>query len=369
MPRDEAVAGIVTTLLYVTPHSAFENRLPTRPAALLDALLATGAFDTTVVVNRLRPSAFLGTRIDRVRRAAPAGVRVIEHAWPSGMLERRFLARATHALPVPVVAWVADPKSALFLADLGPGTIGVLDAYDAWDRSPLVVGARRRERVRDGYRAGARHARLVFANTELMASRLRALGATDVRRLPNAAPIPAPEAPDPEPSLTYVGRIHERFSCQLVSAAADRLPRVSFRIIGPLERRPAGWESMLQRPNIRVEGQLDERAARSAIGRSRGLLIPHAVDDYTRSQDAMKAWDAISVGAPVLATSIPPVDGWPPEMGLVADDSAGFAAAAERIVSGELDGGRSVRLAFAATNGWAQRAAEVVGALREVLDG
>lgn len=358
----------MTTLLYVSPHSAFETRLPTRPAALLDAVLATGAFDTTVVVNRLRPSAFVRTRIGRVRRAAPGGVRVVEHPWPSGMLERRFLARLTRTLPVPVVAWVADPKSALFLADLGPGTMGVLDAYDAWDRSPLVGGARRREGVRDGYQAGARYARLVFANTELMASRLRALGATDVRRLPNAAPIPDPVTPDPEPSLTYVGRIHERFSCELVAAAADRLPRVSFRIIGPLERRPSGWGSMLVRPNIRVEGQLDERAARSAIGRSRGLLIPHTVDDYTLSQDTMKAWDAISVGAPVLATSIPPVDGWPPGMGLVADDPAAFAAAAERIVSGELDDGRPARLAFAAANGWAHRAADVVAAVREVLD-
>jgi teichuronic acid biosynthesis glycosyltransferase TuaH len=164
----------------------------------------------------------------------------------------------------------------------------------------------------------------------------------------------------------YVGRIHERFSCELVAAAAERLPTVTFRIVGPVERTPDGWASLLDRPNVHHEGALDAETARVAIGRSRGLLIPHTVDDYTRSQDAMKAWDAISVGAPVLATRIPPVDRWPPGLALVATGPAEFAAAAERIASGELDAGRSDRLALAGANGWAQRAAEILDAIREV---
>jgi glycosyltransferase involved in cell wall biosynthesis len=356
----------VTTLLYVTPHPAYGATLPTRPGALLDALVASHAFDTTVVVNRVRPFAFLRARLGRDGRPPVPGVQVVEHAWPFGTRERRFLTRLAGSLSAPVTAWVADPKSALFLADLGPSAIGVLDAYDAWDLSPLVVGERRRNAVRDGYRVAARHARIVFANTELMADRLRDLGAADVRQLPNAAPVPDPIAPDAEPSLVYVGRIHERFSCELVAAAAEHLPAVTFRIVGPVERTPEGWASLLDRPNIRHEGALDADAARAAIGRSRGLLIPHAVDDYTRSQDAMKAWDAISVGAPVLATPIPPVDRWPPGLALVATGPAEFAAAADRIVSGELDARRGDRLAFAAANGWAQRAAEVVEAIREV---
>ena len=356
----------MTTLLYVTPHPAYGATLPTRPGALLDALVASRAFDTTVVVNRVRPSAFVRTRLGHDSRPTLPGVRVVEHAWPFGPRERRFLTRLAHSLPAPVIAWVADPKSTLFLADLGPTATGVVDAYDAWDISPLVVGERRRNAVRDGYRAAARYARIVFANTELMADRLRALGAADVRRLPNAAPVPDPIAPDPEPSLVYVGRVHERFSCGLVAAAAERLPAVTFRIIGPVERTPEGWSALLDRPNVRHEGALDAVAARAAIGRSRGLLIPHTVDDYTRSQDAMKAWDAISVGAPVLATPIPPVDRWPPGLALVATGPAEFAAAAERIVAGELDASRTDRLAFAAANGWAQRAAEILGAIREV---
>jgi len=353
-------------LLYVTPHPAHGPSLPTRPGALLDALLASGAFDTTVVVNRVRPATFLRARLGGDRRAAANGVRVVEHAWPFGRLERRFLARLARTLEPPVTAWVADPKAALFLADLGSAATGVVDAYDAWDLSPLVVGERRRNAAREGYRVAARHARLVFANTELMAGRMRDLGAADVRRLPNAAPAPDPITPDAEPSLVYVGRIHERFSCALVDAAAERLPNVPFRIIGPLERRPRGWDALLARPNVQHEPPLGPDAARSAIGRSRGLLIPHTVDEYTRSQDAMKAWDAISVGAPVLSTAVPPVDGWPPGLGFVAGDPAAFAAAAERIVAGALDGTRDARLAYAAANGWAQRAAEVVAALREV---
>jgi hypothetical protein len=82
----------------------------------------------------------------------------------------------------------------------------------------------------------------------------------------------------------------------------------------------------------------------------------------------MKAWDAISVGAPVLATPVPPVDRWPAGLALVAAAPGEFATAAERLVSGALDTARPDRLAFAAANGWAQRAATVIDAIRAVRE-
>lgn len=350
----------MTTLLFVTPHVAAANALPTRPQALLDALAATGAFAEVVVVNRLRPDTWLGRRSPV---ASGPGVRTVRHPWPFGRLERRYLARLARTLEPPVVCWIADPKSAIVLADLPGGAIRVLDAYDAWDRSPLVRGGRRRRAVVAGYRAAGAHADVVFTNTPAMADRLRAFGARDVHVLPNAAPPPRPVTPDRDPSLIYVGRIHERFSCALVAAVADASPDVPIDIVGPVERMPDGWEALVARRNIRLRGALPGPAARDAIGRSRGLLVPHVPDDYARSQDAMKAWDALSVGAPVLSTSVPPADAWTPGLAIVADDPTGFADGARRLVAGALDDARPARIAFAAANGWSDRAAAVLAAL------
>ena len=355
------------TLMYVTPHPLRGPTLPTRPQALLEALVATGAFDTIVAVNRVRPDAWWHR--SRAGASNAGAVRMVEHGWPFGRLERRALGRLVRSLPPPLVCWIADPKSAPVLADLPAGAIGVLDAYDAWDRSPLVRGGRRRRAVVAGYRAAGAHADLIFANTPTMADRLRGFGGRDVRVLPNAAPIPVRVTADRESSLIYVGRIHERFSCALVAAAADALPHVAIRILGPVERRPAGWDDLIARANVRTGPPLPWPAAREAIGRSHGLLVPHLPDEYTRSQDAMKAWDALSVGAPVLSTSVPPADAWGPELAIIADDPEGFTAGARRLVAGDLDPGREARLAFAAANSWQARATSVVDAIQDVTAG
>ena len=44
----------------------------------------------------------------------------------------------------------------------------------------------------------------------------------------------------------------------------------------------------------RARGAACTAEARRLIGRSAALLVPHLVDDYTQSQDAMKAWDALA---------------------------------------------------------------------------
>jgi hypothetical protein len=162
-----------------------------------------------------------------------------------------------------------------------------------------------------------------------------------------------------------VGRVHERFDTSLVAAVADRLPDVPIVIAGAIERRPAGWAGLIARGNVRLEGTVPYERARDLIGRSRGLLVPHRPDDYTRSQDAMKAWDAISVGAPVLSTRVPPADQWAEPLAAVADEPADFAAKAVRLVAGQFDAGRQGRLELAAANTWPRRAEAAVAAIRE----
>ena len=370
------------TLVFITPHPAASPGLPTRPASLLAEFVATGAFDDVVVVNRLRPAA-IARRIGGVRPIVrgglpglatklPNGTRLIEHPWPFCRLERRFLGgvlqRTAASANAPVVVWVADPKSVPAVVQCGrrarPWRV-VVDAYDAWDRSPLVRGRRRREAVLEGYRAAAA-ADLVFANTPAMRDRLVALGAIDVRVLPNASPLvdtAVVSAGSPK-SLIYVGRIHERFDAELASAVAAALPGTTFTIAGPVEREPAGWGRLASQANVRLAGRVDPAEARRMVAAAAAVLIPHRVDDYTRSQDAMKAWDAIAVGTPVISTPIPPVDDWPIGLAEVCPDADTFIAAAGRAVAGEFEAGRARRLLFAAENQWSSRAATAIAAMR-----
>lgn len=373
------------TLVFVSPHPAGSSGLPNRPSSLVTAFTDATAFREVIVVNRVRPVAFVrgrgrrpilaGGLLGATRRLVNGGV-LIEHPWPFGGLERRFLRGLLAGLgrsEGEVVAWVADPKSVAAVI-AGPGDAKwrvVVDAYDAWDRSPLVRGTRRLRAVSDGYRAAAGGADIVFANTIEMQNRLTALGARDVRLLPNACPPvdrgTAAGAPRPG-GLVYVGRIHERFDARLTRAVATALPETTFVIAGPVEREPDGWSALAACPNVRLPGRVEPGAARELIRGAAALVIPHLVDDYTRSQDAMKAWDAIASGTPVISTRIPPAAGWPSGLAEVCPDTESFVAAARRAVDGQLEAGRDRRLAFAADNQWSARARTAITAIEGLTD-
>ena len=404
------------SLIFVSPHRARSGSdIPTRPAALLRQFIDSGAFDAVTVVNRLRPDlavramAAIPRRGERLTRFGPlfglaaplktdgpdpaadganergtgtaasvarTRVTLVEHPWPYGAMESGFLARlvAEAATSGPTVLWVADPKSARVFERLDGVSrlVTAFDAYDAWDLSPLVRGRRRLDAVRRGYSAAAKGADVVFANTRLMRDRLSAMGARHAVLLPNACADVSPGAPAAEPYLAYVGRIHERFDVRLALAVADALAGgahqgATLRIAGPVEREPAGWAALAAHSSVRMVGPLPAAQARAFVAGARALLVPHTPDDYTRSQDAMKAWDAIAAGVPVVSTSVPPADGWPPDLAVVADDPVGFAAAAMEALDGHLDGSRQARLDHAAANRWQDRARtalEVLAGLR-----
>lgn len=377
------------TLIFISPHPAGSAGLPNRPASLLSAFIDARTFDEVIVVNRLRPTDFVGhvgggRPISRrglagITRRLASGAVLVEHPWPFGRLERRFLggvlAASASRSATGVVAWVADPKSVTAVVGAGGDRLRwrvVVDAYDAWDRSPLVRGERRLRAVSDGYRAAAAGADLVFANTTAMRDRLAELGARDARLLPNACPPldPRPAPADDRPAgLVYVGRIHERFDAELAGAVAAALPETTLTIAGPVEREPVGWSALAARSNVRLPGRVEPRAAREMIGAAAALIVPHRVDDYTRSQDAMKAWDAIASGTPVISTPLPPADGWPTGLAEVCPNTDAFVAAARRAVDGQLEAGRADRLAFAAENQWSARAAVAIAAIADLMNG
>jgi glycosyltransferase involved in cell wall biosynthesis len=365
-------------LIYVTPQLLLPggSGLPNRPAALLEAMSRTGAFASIVAVSRVRPwylrdlprTARLTWRqgIPSARWDMNATTSAIVHGAPFGRLEAGFLRGLIESMPSRRILWVSDPKSAAVFGSLrrqSAADLMVFDAYDAWDLSPLVRGRRRRAAVAHGYQMAAEHADEIFANTPFMLERMHHLGARSIHLLPNAAPPVEPWRSAEPPYLAYLGRIHERLATTLLAAAATAVPGVLLRIAGPLERAPAGWDILVGLPNVRVEPALTGLAARRFLGEARAVLVLHTVDDYTRSQDAMKAWDAIAVGTPVISTPIPPVTSWPSGLGITVSDSSSVVAAVHRVLNGETDKTRDLRLGFAAANGWDRRARAVLEVL------
>jgi glycosyltransferase involved in cell wall biosynthesis len=223
---------------------------------------------------------------------------------------------------------VADPRSAGSLQRLGDASLKVFDAYDAWDLSPLFSGRPRIiDEIRRGYVAAAAHADLVIANSPTMAERMKKLGAARVVIIPNGAPEPRPLAV-PFGNVLYVGNIQSRLRMDLMHAAArvaESMGR-SFRIVGSLQEEPEGWSRLMRLPSVSYGGalygdSLDREFAAASVG-----VVPHVVDDYTASQDAMKTWQYLAAGLSVVTTSVPPAASVP-KLVSIADDPTTFGAA------------------------------------------
>lgn len=307
-------------IVLVAPHGRAvteERGWSTRPARLAEAMVAAGA--EVVIISRTSPwktwkargrvrwNPRMGVAFESVH-AMSAGLTLIEHPFPAGPLEQRAITRIIRSLPCTVKAViVTDPRSAGVLRHDLPG-IGIFDAYDAWDLSPLFRGRHRVIReIRAGYRIAAAHSDLVIANTPLMGRRMRSLGASETRLLPNGGPEPAPLAQIGRDVL-YVGNVQDRVRVDLLRAASEAADAAgaALRVVGAIQNEPPGWRDLIGRPNVHYVGPaygaaLERELAVGGVG-----VVPHRVDDYTLSQDAMKVWDYLAHGIAVVSTPVPP---------------------------------------------------------------
>ncbi len=376
MRVDKAEPSQSGVVVLVTPHGralTAQRGWTTRPAQLGRAMAMngrevviiarTGPWRTLRAIRWVRPRFDLGPLFE-ARRSGHDLLQQLEHPLPAGELEARALARATSRLGTQVDAVVvADPRSAGVLR-LSRWRPRVFDAYDAWDLSPLFGSATRRQ-IEEGYRVAAVHADLVTANTPFMVERMRALGAANVHLLPNAGPEPVAGASGRD--VIYLGNIHRRLRVDLLMAAAAAAAQVGvvLRIVGMVQEEPDGWDALLAMPSVRRTGPVYPPRLEAALATSAVGLIPHTVDDYTLSQDSMKAWDYLARGMAIVATPVPPAT-TVPGLARVADEPTAFGQAVVDALRDREQHGPEARRALAARHTWRRRASELMTLIDDV---
>jgi glycosyltransferase involved in cell wall biosynthesis len=123
---------------------------------------------------------------------------------------------------------------------------------------------------------------------------------------------PVPEIPDdlapiPRPRAVYVGALQDWFDFRLVNHLVQRLPDVSFVLIGPssLARR-----KLEARPNLHILGQRDPATVPAYLRHSDVGLIPNAMPrnrQFVGSMQPLKLYQYLASGLPVVAA-------WSPEL-------------------------------------------------------
>ncbi len=269
--------------------------------------------------------------------------------------------------------WVNRPFEPRLLEAAAPVRGTVFHWSDDWE---AFASPSERDVTRLWTQEWLRRADVVFAVSPGLRARAAALNpasfllpnATDPEFFEAAAEGTVPAAEElaglPRPVLGFVGFLSPRLDFPLLEALARRRPQWTFAFVGPERRLGGAGEAFFGLPNVR---RLGPRPASEIPGLYRGMdvcLVPFRRDEATRDADAIKFYEYLAAGRPVVATEASGAERVR-EFVRVATGPEAFERAIEEALArrdpGEVERGR----AFARRNSWEARAGEVLSRLAE----
>ena len=224
-----------------------------------------------------------------------------------------------------------------------------------------------------------RTADLVFVTSEGLRARATRYR-TQVALLPSAVDIeafervrndPAAVPSDlrglPRPIVGYLGEVKRWIDRELLGAAAQRLPGVSFALIGPVRSDIARLASA---PNVHVLGARPHAQIPAYLRGFDVALIPYRITPYTNHVHPAKLHEYLAMGLPVVSTPLPEIARLNAEHGelvTVAEGADAFCAAILRALDCPDPAAGARRVALARANSWTARFAVMANLLEEAM--
>jgi glycosyltransferase involved in cell wall biosynthesis len=214
---------------------------------------------------------------------------------------------------------------------------------------------------RDEERRLARAADAVIYTSEVLEPYVAALGArsqifvpsgVDFSHFATAQSEPEDIAHLPRPRAIYVGTIAEWFDAELLGVAAERLPQISFVLIGPLIGNAPAIPRL---PNVHFLGPRSYAGIPGYLQHSDVGLIPFRRDAFVNFVEAinpLKLYEYMAAGLPVVSLGIAPLKNLDSPAVLCSDPKE-FTDAIERLSTAPKPVA-SLR-AFASNCDWSQR--------------
>jgi glycosyltransferase involved in cell wall biosynthesis len=171
-------------------------------------------------------------------------------------------------------------------------------------------------------------------------------------------PLPPLEGPV---TLLYYGHIHrQHLDLEMLDKLARLKPNWRLILVGPVKtphRFPA---------NVELRGQLPHASLRTAIEPAHVLLLPYALNEYTRCVFPAKTYECLATGRPVVATPLPALVKSVGDHLRFAQGAEEVAAAAETALAEDTAELASARVAVARANDWESRYRQILTLLDRV---
>ncbi len=181
-----------------------------------------------------------------------------------------------------------------------------------------------------------------------------------LRRLPHGALVerfllpPKTRAADERVTVLYYGHLHaQHLDFAAIETLAKVRPAWRLVLVGPV-KTPYAFPA-----NVELPGQMAHERLREQIEKADVLLLPYALNDYTRSVMPAKTYECLATGRPIVAAPLPELTVDFSTHMRFASDGAGFVREIEGALAQDTNEKRAQRVALVQANTWETRYAQL----------
>lgn len=261
----------------------------------------------------------------------------------NGMLHdgqlRRAIAKTASYLGIkqPVV-WLNGPLMSKHIGALDE-RLSVYDTIDDWAHHPQFRGIRGTlERSLDDV---FKRADVIFTSYRLLSDEVPGIADKTVL-VPNAfderlfKPMDYIEPDDirhlPRPIIGYAGSLQERVDVGVIKRLAEMFPHGTVVLIGRVFDE-SYFEPVKDMPNVRFLGKKRHDLIPSYVSHFDVAVIPHVLNEFTKSLDPVKLYEYLAMGKPVVASYNPQIESLHGLIDLAADADSFIGYVGRALVS------------------------------------
>lgn len=163
--------------------------------------------------------------------------------------------------------------------------------------------------------------------------------------------------------IGYVGTIQSRVDFELMRHVALAHPDKEFVFVGPVWN-DAPDQIVRDLPNVKFVGRVPYDELPKYLASFDAAIIPHKIDDLTRSMDPMKFYEYCAFGLPVISTQRLSDD---PALVYYTKSQTEFSQAIDRAIAADNPELKNRRRAFAEQNSWSVRITQMLSVINDEL--
>jgi glycosyltransferase involved in cell wall biosynthesis len=181
-------------------------------------------------------------------------------------------------------------------------------------------------------------------------------------------PPPSDIAMLPRPRIGYVGAVNSKLDFELLRFVAESLPTCSLVLVGPISHRYSEADSLQEAEleNVTFLGRKDVKDVPRYINACDVCLMPYKQNEWTRKIDALKLYEYLACGKPVVSIDLPTARTHGAVIH-IADSREAFVAAVKASLAENNTAAVERRLAVARENTWDRRVASISEIVGEAL--